>query len=172
MEHDVPLVLKKPITIVSISDVLEAIALRTLLEGFDYRVTVHWVGSRRELLEILAGNIETDVTVILSCHGTDGGIYMPDERPLPPEEVADTARLADTVVVNLGCLTGSEAFAEAFRAAGVAHYVAPTDYPDGRAALNFASNLFFLLAAQVSMQDAVKRAANFDPETAQFELHR
>jgi hypothetical protein len=168
--HDVPFLAKEDVTVVSVGDVLEATAIRTLLEGFNYRVTVHWVGSRKELLMLLAGSIRTDDTIVLSCHGGDAGIHVPDEAPLSAVELQEVARLEGKTVISLGCLTGSAAFAAAFKTAGVAHYVAPTDYPEGRAALNFASNLFFLLAARRSVQDAVHRAATFDPETTQFEL--
>jgi hypothetical protein len=165
----VPYVAKDDVTVVSVGDVLEAMAVRALLEGFNYRVTVQWIGSRRELVMLLGGGIRTDDTVLLSCHGVDAGIWVPDEDPVGAEEIQGGQLLGKTVV-SLGCLTGSPAFADAFRAAGVAHYVAPTDYPEGRAALSFVSNLFFLLSAGQSMQDAVGRAAGFDGETAQFEL--
>jgi hypothetical protein len=168
--HDVPFLAKEDVTIISVSDVIEATAIRTLLEGFNYRVTVHWVGSRKELLMLLDGSIGTDGTIVLSCHGVDAGIYVPGEAPLGAEEVQEVSRLEGKTVISLGCLTGSPAFATAFKTAGVAHYAAPTDSPEGRAALNFASNLFFLLAAGRSVEDAVSRAAMFDPETAQFEL--
>ena len=51
-------------------------------------------------------------------------------------------------VINLGCLTGAPGLADAFRAAGTAAYVAPTDYPDGNAALAFVTNLFLLRATR------------------------
>jgi hypothetical protein len=170
MEREVPLVLKKAVTIVAIDDPLEANATRALLEGLDYQVTVHWVGSRREFIELLAGGIRTEGTVILSCHGGADGIYVPDERPVSPADLCEVAKLGGKTVISLGCMTGSTAFADAFEEAGVLHYVAPTDYPEGRAALGFTANLFFLLASGTDLRVSVERASEFHEETRQFEL--
>lgn len=170
MEREVPLVLKKAVTVVAIDDPREASAIRALLEGLDYQVTAHWVGSRREVIELLAGRIRTDDTVILSCHGVAGGINVPDERPVSPVNLCEVARLGGKTVVSLGCMTGSPAFADAFRGAGVLHYVAPTDYPEGRAALGFTANMFFLLASGADLRGAMEQAAGFHVETSQFEV--
>lgn len=58
----IPYVPKRSLTIVAVGDVLEATAVRATLEGFNYRPTTHWVGSRAALL--LA--IPTDDTLVLS----------------------------------------------------------------------------------------------------------
>jgi hypothetical protein len=44
----IPYVPKQSVTIIAVSDVLEATAVRAALEGFNYRPTTHWVGSRAE----------------------------------------------------------------------------------------------------------------------------
>ena len=165
-----PLVLKKAVTVIAVDDPREANAIRTLLEGLDYQVTVHWVGSRREFVELLAGRIRTDDTVILSCHGGGDGIYMPDERPVGPVDLLEVANLGGKTVVSLGCMTGSLAFADAFKRAGALHYIAPIDYPEGRAAIGFTANLFFLLASGADLRGAVDRASGFHEEMSQFDL--
>jgi hypothetical protein len=170
MAHEVPFVPKDNVTILSIGDSLEAITIRGLLESFNYRVTVHWIGSRRELLELLSGNIETSQKVIISCHGIDEGVVIPDEQVLGAAELAGIANLVGKTVVNLGCLTGSPAFVNAFKKAGVKEYIAPDDYPEGRATICFISNLFFLLAGSMSVSEAVRRASEFNKETEQFKL--
>ncbi len=96
---------------------------------------------------------------------------MPDEPVLKAKDIADVASLQGKVVVNLGCLTGSQAFAEAFKKAGTKAYIAPVDYPEGRAAIGFIANLFLLLAGKHPLDEAVRRAAAFDTETEQFTLH-
>lgn len=170
MTYEVPLVAKENVTVLSVGDSLEAIAVRAILESFNYRVTIHWVGSRKELLEILAGNIETDPIIVLSCHGIEEGIAVPDEPALGAGEITNIAKLTDKTIVNLGCLTGSPEFVQAFKNSKVKAYIAPIDYPEGKAAIGFISNLFMLLAYQVSLEDAIKRASAFDTETEQFKL--
>lgn len=170
MSHEVPYVAKKDVTVLAVGDPFEAAAVRAILEGFNYRVTVHWIGSRKELLKILSGDIPTDQTLILSCHGVAEGIVIPDEPVLTAEEVGAAAKLDGKTIVNLGCLTGSSVFTQAFKKAGVQEYIAPIDYPDGKAAIGFVSNLFLLLADEVGLSSAVNRASNFDVEMQQFKL--
>ena len=170
MTYEVPFVSKEDVTVLSIGNSLEAVTTRALLESFNYRVTTHWIGSRKELLKILAGEIKTDQTIILSCHGVEEGIIIPDEPVLGASELADVAKLDDKVIVSLGCLTGSTEIVNAFRECGVKAYIAPVDYPSGSAAIGFISNLFMLLASDVDLKEAVSRAAAFDTETKQFTL--
>ncbi|MBB5979590.1 hypothetical protein [Kribbella solani] len=162
---------KQNLTIVAVGDALEASAVRATLEGFNYRTTTHWVGSRAELLKLLAGEIPTDNDVILSCHGDDRGILVPDEPPITPAEVRDHAHLDGKTVINLGCRTGAGDLPDAFRSAGTAAYVAPIDYPDGSAALAFVNNLYFLRTYDIPLDQAVQHAAAVHPECGQFQLH-
>jgi hypothetical protein len=161
---------KVSVTILAIDDPTEPPAVRAVLEGFGYLVTIHGIGSREELLKILRGEIRTEDTVVISGHGGEHGFLVPDEAPLGPAEVADIGRLAGKTVVSLACLSGTPEFAEAFRVAGAAHYIGPDDYPDFRAALAFATILFFLLASEVNIAEAVARASAFHGETSQFKL--
>lgn len=171
MTHEVPYVPKKSITIVVVGDSFEASALRAVLENFNYRVTVHWVGSRKEFLMLLDGRIPiNDDIVVLSCHGIDQGIDIPGEEPVGPQEISEVAKLPNKTIINLGCKTGDTAFQEAFKQAGAAHYIAPGDYPEGSAAMVFAVSLFYLLKAGRSFHDAVAQAASMDNETEQFKL--
>jgi hypothetical protein len=117
---------------------------------------------------LLAGEIPTDDTIVLSCHGDERGILVPEEPPVTQEDIRAHAHLPHKTVVNLGCLTG--ALAAAFRAAGTAAYIAPTDYPDGTAALAFVLNLFFLTSYNIPLPQAVHQAATLHPECEQFTL--
>lgn len=170
MTYVVPYVPKEDITIVSVGDALEAITVRALLESYNYRVTMHWIGSRKELLEVLAGNIEIYQICVLSCHGIKEGIIVPDEPSVGANEIAQTAKLTGKTIINLGCLTGSKDFVQAFKDSGAKSYIAPVEYPESRAAINFVSNLFVLLAANTGLSEAVQRAAAFDKETEQFKF--
>jgi hypothetical protein len=168
--HEIPYVAKQNVTIIAIADALEATAVRAVLEGLNYRVTTHWVGSRAEAIKLLTGELPIDDVVILSCHGDEHGILIPDEPSITPADVREHARLDGKTVVSLGCHTGSRDLSAAFRAAGTAHYLAPSDYPDGTAALAFVGNLFFLRGYDVPLAEAVGRAAAFHPECEQFQL--
>jgi len=170
MSYEVPFVEKENVTIISLGDSLKAATVRAILESYNYRVAVQWVGSRKELVAILSGDIFTDNTLILSCHGTKEGIVIPDEPALTAEELSNTAKLPGKTIINLGCLTGSPVFVNAFKTAGVQHYIAPIDYPEGKAAINFTANLFLLISSKVELGEAVARAADFDAETQQFKL--
>jgi hypothetical protein len=169
--HEVPYVLKKTVTIIVVGDSFEANALRAVLENFNFRVTVHWVGSRKELLMLLDGTISiADELILLSCHGIEKGIEVPGEEPLGPQELGQVAKVPNKTVINLGCKTGSPDFQQAFKQAGAAHYIAPDDYPEGSAAMVFAVNLFYFIKVGRSLQEAVMQASSTDEEAGQFKL--
>jgi hypothetical protein len=164
----IPYVEKQNLTIIALDDALEATAIRGMLEGLNYRTTIHWVGSRAEFLKLLAGEIPTDETVVVSCHGDEQGILVPDEPAVTAADIRRHANLTGKTVINLGCLTGH--LAPAFRVAGTTHYIAPTGYPDATAALAFVANLFFLRAYDIPLAAAARQAAAFHPECGQFAL--
>jgi hypothetical protein len=165
----IPYVAKRDITLIAVGDALEATAVRAVLEGFNYRPTTHWVGSRAELLMLLAGEIPVGDTIVLSCHGDEGTILVPDEPPVTQDDLRIRARLHGKTVVNLGCETA--AMAPAFRAAGTASYIAPTAQPDGSAALAFVTTLFFLRTYDIPLQQALHKATTLHPECEQFTLN-
>jgi hypothetical protein len=108
--------------------------------------------------------------VILACHGEPDGILVRDEPAVRPPDIQHRASLQGKTLVSLGCLTGSPSFVEAFKAAGVTHYIAPIDYPDGRAATAFVSSLFFLLATGMDVPQAVAHTSAFHQDLNQFRL--
>ncbi len=119
-------------------------------------------------MKIISGEVETDGIIILSCHGVEAGIVIPSEPPLGPSEIEGLAVPSNKLVISTGCLTGAPSFSDAFRKSGVSTYIAPVDYPSGKATLMFVSTLFYLLSANVSIREAIKTAASFDTETMQF----
>jgi hypothetical protein len=171
-ERDLPLVLQEPLSLVVVSySSLEAVALRSVLECFNYRVEVHWVGSRQQFLEILCGNVPTFRYVVLSCHGEDDSILVPNERPVSAAELSNLVQLPERIVVNLGCRTGTEALAAAFLGGGCDAYIAPTDHVKGNAAMMFAIHLFYFLAEKRPLTEAVEESRKHDAECALFKLY-
>jgi len=160
----------------------EGLALRAALEGFDLRVNLFPIGRPRHLIDVLSGQSATSPHVVLSCHGDERGILLPELAPqiakgepfvdvLTPKHVRDFARLPDRTVVCTGCYTGTPALAQAFFVAGCEAYVAPTGEPTGSAALFFCIALYYHLAARsVSIGEAVHAAGAADAMTGMFQL--
>lgn len=172
--HEAPLVPKLPLSLIVLEwSGLESTALRGALEYFGYRVDTHWIGSRKEFIEVLKGKIPTADTIVISGHGDeDEGMHTcPDEKPLRPQELVEVAKLNGKTVVSLGCSTGTEEFAQAFLKAGCTCYVAPTGYPFGNSALLFAIHIFYAMAQKKkTLTEAVEEAKEYDAESADFRL--
>jgi hypothetical protein len=168
---DVPFLAKEKVSIVSVG-VGEADSLRSVLEDFNYRVDVIKVGSRKEFLKILSGEIQTYDHLVLSVHGVQEGIYMLDEDPVGVEDIKSTADLSGKIVLNLGCDMGQDQYVEAFRHSGVTYYIAPTDYPEGNTALLFGIHLFYEYAKTRDIERTTDKARSFDEESQMFQLFK
>ena len=156
-------------------------ALRQSLEAFGYTVLTKYIGRPDDFIDVLTGNIPLDPDyIILSCHGEEGEISMPElgehvyteDEPrgnFTAEHVRDYLRLAGKVIVNLGCTTGQRDLAGAFSASNT--YISPADYVDGRAALFFAIRFFYELTQNGrSVNDAYETTRATDAETSLFRL--
>ena len=171
MKPDFPLVFQEPLSLVAVSfSDLEAIALRSVLEYFNYRIEIHWVGSRPQFLEILNGNIPTFHYLILSCHGDETGILVPYQESVPAMDLAKTVKLPGKIILNLGCNTGIEPIVRAFLKGGCEAYIAPSDYVEGNAAMLFSIHLLYFLAAKHSLVEAVELSRQNDKQCALFKL--
>lgn len=171
--HEAPLVPKVPVSVVVLEwSGLESTALRGMLEYFGYRVDMHWIGSRKEFVELLGGKIPTNDLVILVCHGDDSGVLFtcPDERPMTPDEVGRCASLDGKTVVSLGCHTGSQSFADAFLSAGARAYVAPSGAPYGNTAVLFATHLCYELHNKEPLKEAIQIASSYNADSGMFAL--
>lgn len=160
----------------------EGVVLRPVLESFGVRVNLFRVGQARHLVNALGGEA-TAPFLLLACHGDEGRIVIPElaeeiERFQPfhggcgPDELRSFARLAGSVVIATGCDTGSLELAEAFFAAGASAYVAPAGAPFGYASVFAPIFLFYELAEQRSLDQAVDRLRAHDAELAMWRLFR
>lgn len=167
----VPLVEKTPISIVALSNDNEAQALRAVLEGFNYRVDLLWIGSKAEFIEMLKGKIYTHPILVLSCHGVKEGIYVPNEPPISPKDIAENAHVENKLIMNLGCEGWRKSYCEAFLKDGKAKtYIAAEGYPEGKSALMFAIRFFYELAMKKDLGQSFEKATSLDKETELFKI--
>lgn len=156
-------------------------ALRQILEGFGFFVATKYVGRPRDFIDILEDKLPFHGDfLILSCHGENGSILMPQlgehiYEPVEPRgnftaaEIGRYCRLSGKTILNLGCTTGQPDLANAF--AGSNQYIAPSDYVCGNSALYFAVRFFYEIAQNGhTVLEAWKLAAGTDEETASFAL--
>jgi hypothetical protein len=163
-----PLVHKEPLSLIALGAAGEAQALRGVLECFGYRVEAHWVGSRAEFLAILCGAIPTQQKLILSCHGAAGAFPLGSEQPVAASDLAGLVQLPAKLVLSTGCETGTGALAAAFLGGGCTAYIAPTGAVESNAAILFALHLFYRLARERTLAEAVTEARAQDGECALF----
>lgn len=173
--HDFPMVLKETISIIALdrSD-LEVIMLRSVLEYFNYRVEVHWVGSRREFLEILRGGVQTFQYIILAGHGggSDAEAFLFDfERAVTLDDLRQTVHLPGKTVLSTCCSTGRPVVAEAFLNGGCDAYIAATEDVDANAAAMFTIHLFYFFHQKRALSEAVEESRKHDAECALFTLY-
>lgn len=162
------------------------VAVRAALEAFRLRVHLYQCVQKRNLLDLLSGQI-ADAQYVVLCAG---GFHPPEpeglhfvrmvdqvdgswqemELWLTPEMVREKVSLPGrTIVVTGGCNAGTEGLAEAFLSTGCRAYVAPAEPIDADAVVLFTIGLFYHLlqeerepAAACSLEEAVKRAAAMD----------
>ncbi|WP_448950659.1 hypothetical protein [Labrys neptuniae] len=133
---------RRPVSVIAIGDSGEALLLRAILESLDAAVTLHLPGTPGDFLLCLGQGTRAGDLVVLSGHGDANGLVFGEFDPtidttclvegsLPPGRLAGHVNLPGRCVISTACLTGGEAFAEAFLAGGARAYLAPADYPDG-----------------------------------------
>ncbi|MBI4863426.1 MAG: hypothetical protein HY815_24640 [Candidatus Riflebacteria bacterium] len=149
---------------------LEALALRGVLECFGVQVTSHLVGQASDLVRILSGAEPLARYVVISCHGDDRGLILPElhesvdavqpyRGALSPADLRSFLRLQGCVVVNTGCSLGTPEFVAAFLHAGCAAYCGCSGDPGGDEALVYTVNFFYHhLCRGASLEDAHARA--------------
>lgn len=162
----------------------EAHALRGCLEELglrhELRVQLHPIGRPSQLAKLLAEGAGEHL--LLVCHGTKGGIVLPElpaelneNEPcgalLLPADMQQLASLDGRMVVSTGCSTGNPELAASFLAAGASAYLAPVGDPDGEAAFGFCVAFYYaLLYLDLPLAQAVERARSLGGESELFRL--
>jgi hypothetical protein len=155
--------------------------LRSALEQYGLRVNLVRIGQARHLVAALA-DIGAAEYVLLSCHGHDGDILIPElsaeleaqqpfQRRLTPHLVSRYARLHNALVICTGCGTATDAMAQAMLTSGATGYLAPTGQPYGHAAFFAVTYLFYELTQGRDIHQALARLNQHDAELAMWRLH-
>lgn len=160
----------------------EAEAIRQSLEYFGAQVICYTIGRPKDLVRVLNGQalLPQIEHLILSFHGVEGCLLMPElhhsiyEEVEPkinfgPEEIAKYACFAGQILLNTACNSGTNKFAQVFLQKGIKTYIAPQEYPEGDAVLFFVIRFYYeLLAKHQTLKNAFDIAAKSDSETEQF----
>ncbi|MGE6260472.1 delta-aminolevulinic acid dehydratase [Heyndrickxia sporothermodurans] len=165
---------------------MESYALRSTLEYFGARVTVHWIGRPNDLVDVLSGvDRENKVDyLILNFHGDEGRFCMPElgedvyeeEEPrgefFDKQHVMQWAKLKNVKTIAAGCTLGVRSLATAFLESGCDSYMGPDDYIDGNSNLMFITRFFYeLINNNKSQQEAFEIAKSIDQETLMYQLY-
>lgn len=165
---------------------MESYALRSMLEYFGARVTVHWIGRPSDLVDVLSGEDREDKMdyLILNFHGDEGRFCLPelgedvyeDGEPrgefFDHQEVLHYSKLQDVKVIACGCTLGDKQLADAFLTSGCASYLGPADYIDGNANVMFLTRYMYeIINHHKTQQQAFDIAQSIDEETAMYQLY-
>lgn len=161
---------QKKITIICADETsdLATIAIRSALEYFGYVVSTHWVGNKRQFIDLLQGKNSTDDVVVISAHGTEGKFFLSNEESVSFKELK--VRLPRKTVISTGCETHGAA--KAFMKGGCNIYIAPAGSPEGNDANFFVIKYFWLLAQGKNSKDAFEIAAEDMPKGSEFTLNQ
>lgn len=165
---------------------MESYALRSTLEYFGARVTMHWIGRPNDLVEVLSGEDREDKIdyLILNFHGDEGrfcmnelgeDIYELDEPRgefFNAQDVLRFSKLKGVKVIAAGCTLGRESLAKAFLKSGCHSYIGPDDYIDGNSNLMFLIRFMYeIINNNKSQQEAFEIARSIDEETSMYKIY-
>jgi len=165
---------------------IESIALRSVLESFGARVTLHLIGRPNDLIDVLSGqDLDQKLDyLILNFHGDEGRFHMPElgeeiyelNEPrgafFSSQEVLQYCQLPGVKVIASGCTLGEKQLASAFLESGCHSYLGPDDYIDGNANLMFLiSFMYEIIAHGKTQQEAYEIAKAIDTETSMYQLY-
>ena len=170
------------IDILVIGDNSEALALRAVLEGFDMHVRLHFIGNVQHFLSLLSSKYYLYPLVIISCHGVDSHMIIPQLAPdleakmpchdhLTPDDLKRFVDLDGQIIINTGCSLGTQAMADVFFECGANAYMGANDYIDAKAMMMFIINFFYSYKVHNrSLQQAIIQAQNVDDDCKMVKL--
>lgn len=171
------------INLIDINDFSETIALRSALEYWGYKVDLDLIGNVNQLVELLSGQKPLSSIVVLMCHGNKTGLCLPELAPsvlqgmqfkenLKPDDIQSFCKADVDLIVNSGCMLGTQAYAEAFLAEGCQHYIGADDYPEGNDSLMFLLSFFYHLASNdIDIQTAYQKSLYVNDVLSMFKLY-
>lgn len=168
-----------------IDDALEAQAIRSAAEAWNYDVRMTWVGHGDHFVEAL-GQVPPNSIVVIAAHGEDGRIILPELAPeLAAQQTTGTTLGCDDLPANLAltgvqlvictaCTLGHEAMGQRILAAGACAYAAPKGYPEGDASLMYGLAMLYALrpgaSHHSSLDESHLEARMVTIRDAEFEL--
>jgi len=165
---------------------MSAFALRSTLECFGAKVTVHWIGRPNDFIDVLSGEYldkQCDY-LIFDFHGDEGRFCMteladdiyetnePKGKYFDYQQVEKYTKLKNIHIIGNGCTLGHKNLADAFLNSGCKSYIGPNDYIDGNAALMFITRLMYeVINNKKSLDKAFQIAKSIDQETEMYQLY-
>jgi hypothetical protein len=125
---------RRRVTLVDFGSTLEVLCLRSLLEAMGVSVLVHFVGAPQDLFAVLDQKETSPEFLVLCGHGTETGFFLGEYGEgidtsrlvggcLPAAALKGEIFLPNTIILSTACLSGREAYAQAFL--GEAHCYMP-----------------------------------------------
>jgi hypothetical protein len=146
-------------------------AARAELEVMRVGVALWHLTNERNLRRVLGGETSGAPYLVLAMHGDTGRLILAPGTPRPGfsfsmDEMRGILRVPGTVVVAVGCASGTREWADVFFAAGATDYIAPAGPPFAHAGTVFTALLFYGLTQGRDLAGAVETARAVDRELA------
>ncbi|MGI6787243.1 MAG: hypothetical protein ACOX5X_01635 [Acholeplasmataceae bacterium] len=166
------------IKIICFDEATEAIAIRSVLERFHFKVELAHVGRPNDFLNEL--NDPDSKYIILSGHGSSKQFNMPElgegvyetcePKNITSEVIKERINVSNKVIISTACSTGSEELAKEFiNKQNI--YIAPRDDIEEPASLLFVIRFFY---EHLVMNKSIKESFNIvrenDNETNLYKL--
>ena len=166
------------VKILCFDDALEAITIRSVLESFDAKVEIAYIGRPNAFIEEL-NNSDDYKYIILSGHGDNKfimpvlaeDIYEEDEpKDITSEVIKEKININNKIIISICCNTGTTNIAESFIQKENT-YIAPSDFIEGTAALFFVIKFFYEhFVLKKSIVDSYNNSMINDNETRLYKL--
>lgn len=173
-----------PIDIAALPVDYEANALRALLEMLGCTVGIHWIGTPRDFLRVLAQEDTAPRYLLIAGHGDDDkGFYFGEygefidtsmlrEQHMPAEAIAPLVNLPGCTVISSACGSGVEAMGRAFTHKGKLNaYMGCRVYPEGTDMSAFLVNFFHnVLRRKLTDHEAWQKAMLATDQPAIYQM--